>query len=139
MSSLHSEYLQDIREAFEAHRKALAYHGKLQFEDEPNELVTRELWEVALRTPKLSLALTVWGDSIATLIVREGSRKRAGKVLLRLEEFPLLATPEAIYLAFIESASSLVLLLRPPDPSPDQELLDRLRAQWLALSKQELH
>ena len=115
--------------------------GKLEFEHEPNSRVTGELWEVVLwLVSDVYVVLTVWADSVATFVVRESTRKRLHKVLLRVDEFPLLAPPARVFDAFKDSAASLYCLSTPPlGTEADNLLLDEIRTCWLGLSRAQLH
>ncbi len=140
MTLLRSQYLLDIRTYFEGHRGALASKGELDFEEETDPLVTEELWEVVLSLKSdVYLVLTVWGDSRATFVVRESTKKRRHKLLLRVRDFPLLAPPSEVFDSFKNAASRLYSLSTPPGTEPDRALLAELRASWLSLSHEKLH
>jgi hypothetical protein len=137
---LKSQYLLDIKAYFESRRGALAYKGEFEFEEESDLLVTEELWEAVLWLKSdVYLVLTVWGDSRATFVVRENTKKRMHKLLLRVREFPLLAPPSAVFEAFKDAASRLYSLSTPPDTESDSAILNELRTRWLSLSDAELH
>lgn len=140
MTALRSAYLLDVKRYFEAHRGALVSKGELEFEEEADPLVTEELWEVVLWLKSdIYLVLTLWGDSRATFVVRESTKKRRHKLLLRVREFALLASPSDIFEAFKNAASRLHALSTPPGSESDQAIFDELRRGWLSLSRAELH
>jgi hypothetical protein len=136
--ALHSSYLSDIRSYFRKHRGALSFLGTLEFEEEDHPELSEELWEVVLWLRfDVYLVLTVWGDSRATFVVRESAKKRMHKVLLRVMDFPLLASAESVFLTFRKSAATLHRLSMPPGSQADRRILASVRALWLDISRTE--
>jgi hypothetical protein len=143
-SRLRSQFLLDVREQF-----ALGLHGPMRdavdFDEEQNDSVLRELLEVvATRTRGHGLfvrqTLVLWGDQVATYTVRENVKKRAGKLLHQVGEFPLGAIPKQIVETFVSAWHALRGLRVPPGEAPeDRALLLRIEQRWLELSDRHAH
>lgn len=85
-------------------------------------------------------ALVVWGDQVATYVARECVRKRMDKVLVRVREFPLAATPSSIVETFWWAEYELGTLGQPPGASAaDRALLASIEERWLQLSTSDAH
>jgi hypothetical protein len=147
MSSLRSQFLLDVKAQL-----ARGPHGwrswakdHLEFDEEQNESVLRESIAVVQYVSRgydlrLCHALTIWGDQVATYSVRENVGKRLDKLVLRVQEFPVVTTPDRIAAAYWWSATQLVTLDVPPGKTrEDHVILARMSEHWRDLSNDPAH
>jgi len=79
--------------------------------------------------------LTIWGDGIATYVVRESVQKRLHRLLLRVREFSLHAPASDVLRTFETSRDLLDSMGFPPGSTPhDREQLAAIDMAWRALS-----
>jgi hypothetical protein len=84
--------------------------------------------------------LVLWGDQVGNYVVRENLKKRQGKVLFSLFEFPLPVSPAAIVAAFSAAYDDLKRLDVPPGRTPsDAEVFSEIEERWTSLSASNAH
>jgi hypothetical protein len=138
-SRLCSQYLLEIRSRF-----AQGWTADLDVTEVPSELVLDEELHVFNPISRGDLhvyqLLTIWGDQTASYEVRENVRKRADRLIGRLDSFPLVAEPVHIVTTFQWAKSKLRLLSVPPgSAASDQLAVDEVVERWASLSGGQFH
>lgn len=134
---LRSQFLLDIQASFLAGPRQ--WVRELEFEEVGEEIVSHEALAVVSKIHVRELyvyqQLTVWGDQVARFSVREDSRKRQDRVLLRVDEFALGVEPKKIVEVFQWADLRLSSLDTPPGNSEgDRRLLRAIEEEWLKIS-----
>lgn len=139
---LRSHFLLDLKATFLAGPRL--WVKQLELRETGDDRLSHEELSVVSKVHILDLSvyqhLTVWGDQVAILGIREDVRKRMYRLILRVEEFPLVAEPTKIVEAYQWAESQLYSLGSPPGTSEaDRERLGNIEARWLALSAARAH
>ena len=143
-SLLRSQFLLDVKAQFSLGRRG--WPGELvEFEEEQGASVLDESLEVLRHVGRghelfVYQTLTIWGDQVATYAVRESVRKRRFRLMLRIREFPLSASPASIVATYWWASDQLKQLSVPPGGTrDDRALLRDIETRWLELSGSASH
>ena len=138
-TSLRSSYLLEIRSRF-----AEGYTDDLEFNEGISDSVLDEFLEITnyINNGELYLYQTiiVGGDQIASYCVRENVKKRADRIVLRMDRFPLLSGARQIVTSFSWCWDKLRGLSVPPgQTAEDDRILESIRERWTSLSNGNAH